>query len=255
MSGASDRGTTMKRSQDLLFTACLTTILAAAGSAIAIAAEEAALAQDLVKVKAADRVLAARWMQQPDSYVLRVAFDTSRKENRETANATAAVTVESAPAGPAPQPAAPPAYVAGPALERGDRGSFFLGNTIANLRGMDPVFCRTLTLVDGRRVAGEQSAPRPPPLPRPSTVNQPYRTAIRVPSMDVWLLKADGTQILPTTYSCDPKAAYPQTSSALEISYGFAAADVVRAVAAAIRIGSDYYIEKLQPLGPQPAAQ
>ncbi len=34
-----------------------------------------------------------------------------------------------------------------------DRGSFFIGNTIANLRGMDPTFgTRTLTLVDGRRV-------------------------------------------------------------------------------------------------------
>src|SRR5690606_28667023 len=31
--------------------------------------------------------------------------------------------------------------------------SFFIGNTIANLRGLDPAFgSRTLTLVDGRRV-------------------------------------------------------------------------------------------------------
>lgn len=34
-----------------------------------------------------------------------------------------------------------------------DRGSFFVGNTIANLRGLDPMFgSRTLTLIDGRRV-------------------------------------------------------------------------------------------------------
>jgi Ca-activated chloride channel family protein len=34
-----------------------------------------------------------------------------------------------------------------------DGGSFFIGNTVANLRGMDPAFGgRTLTLVDGRRV-------------------------------------------------------------------------------------------------------
>ncbi|HTQ36137.1 MAG TPA: TonB-dependent receptor [Steroidobacteraceae bacterium] len=34
-----------------------------------------------------------------------------------------------------------------------DRGSFFIGNTIANLRGLDPTFgTRTLTLVDGARV-------------------------------------------------------------------------------------------------------
>src|ERR1043165_972177 len=38
-------------------------------------------------------------------------------------------------------------------MERGDRGSLFIGNTIANLRGMDPTFgSRTLTLRDGRRV-------------------------------------------------------------------------------------------------------
>jgi outer membrane receptor protein involved in Fe transport len=34
-----------------------------------------------------------------------------------------------------------------------DRGSFFVGYTIANLRGLDPMFgTRTLTLIDGRRV-------------------------------------------------------------------------------------------------------
>ncbi len=34
-----------------------------------------------------------------------------------------------------------------------DRGSFFVGNTIANLRGLDPMFgSRTLTMIDGRRV-------------------------------------------------------------------------------------------------------
>jgi outer membrane receptor protein involved in Fe transport len=41
----------------------------------------------------------------------------------------------------------------GGGMDQLDRGSFFIGNTIANLRGMDPTFgTRTLTLVDGRRV-------------------------------------------------------------------------------------------------------
>ena len=41
----------------------------------------------------------------------------------------------------------------GGGMERLDRGSFFIGNTIANLRGLDPTFgSRTLTLIDGRRV-------------------------------------------------------------------------------------------------------
>jgi outer membrane receptor protein involved in Fe transport len=41
----------------------------------------------------------------------------------------------------------------GAGMESLDRGSFFIGNTIANLRGLDPTFgTRTLTLIDGRRV-------------------------------------------------------------------------------------------------------
>jgi outer membrane receptor protein involved in Fe transport len=39
-----------------------------------------------------------------------------------------------------------------------DRGSFFIGSTIANLRGMDPAFgSRTLTLIDGRRTVSSSS--------------------------------------------------------------------------------------------------
>jgi outer membrane receptor protein involved in Fe transport len=42
----------------------------------------------------------------------------------------------------------------GGGMDTMDRGSYFIGNTIANLRGLDPTFgSRTLTLVDGRRVA------------------------------------------------------------------------------------------------------
>ncbi len=41
----------------------------------------------------------------------------------------------------------------GGGLDVMDRQSYFIGNTIANLRGMDPTFgTRTLTLVDGRRM-------------------------------------------------------------------------------------------------------
>jgi outer membrane receptor protein involved in Fe transport len=40
----------------------------------------------------------------------------------------------------------------GGGMDTMDRGSYFIGNTIANLRGLDPTFgTRTLTLVDGRR--------------------------------------------------------------------------------------------------------
>lgn len=43
-----------------------------------------------------------------------------------------------------------------------DRSSFFIGETIANLRGLDPTFgVRTLTLVDGRRVVRTTPASGP----------------------------------------------------------------------------------------------
>jgi outer membrane receptor protein involved in Fe transport len=46
----------------------------------------------------------------------------------------------------------------GGGMEGIDRGSFFIGNTIANLRGLDPGFgSRTLTLVDGRRMPSTSS--------------------------------------------------------------------------------------------------
>ncbi len=39
-----------------------------------------------------------------------------------------------------------------------DRGTFFVGNTIANLRGLDPMFgSRTLTMIDGRRTVSTSS--------------------------------------------------------------------------------------------------
>lgn len=41
------------------------------------------------------------------------------------------------------------------------RSSFFIGNTIANLRGLDPCFgSRTLTLIEGRRVKSTPAVPR-----------------------------------------------------------------------------------------------
>ena len=46
----------------------------------------------------------------------------------------------------------------GSGLDVLDRQSFYIGNTIANLRGLDPAFgTRTLTLIDGRRVGSTSS--------------------------------------------------------------------------------------------------
>jgi outer membrane receptor protein involved in Fe transport len=46
----------------------------------------------------------------------------------------------------------------GGGMEGLDRGSYFIGSTIANLRGMDPAFgSRTLTMIDGRRVVSSSN--------------------------------------------------------------------------------------------------
>jgi hypothetical protein len=64
--------------------------------------------------------------------------------------------------------------------------------------------------------------------------------------VEVWLLRSDGTQILPEAYSCLPDP------DAVEVTYTFSAADSRMAVAAAIRIEGNFYIEKLQSLEPEP---
>jgi hypothetical protein len=65
----------------------------------------------------------------------------------------------------------------------------------------------------------------------------------------VWLLKADGTQIAPATYNCVYSSRQPPApNDVVSIWYGFPMAEGAQAVAAAIRIDDDFYIEKLQPL-------
>ena len=220
----------MKRPAKLHFCAYLATMAAATLPITTPAADSAAPTQVLVQVDIPDQVMAAHWTKLPDSHVLRVVLDRpANPVTREDASADR----------PAPTTltnASPPT--------RPDRGSFFIGDTIANLRGLDPVFgCRTLTLVDGRRAGGvHQSAPA---SSRPN-MNQPYPPKLKDPRVDVWLLKADGTQILPASYSCDLTRVDPSRAHA-EISYEFPLASTAQAVAAAIRIEDRYFIQKLQP--------
>jgi hypothetical protein len=221
----------MERPAKLLFRACLTTMLAAAEFNNLSAAESEASAQVLLEEDIPDQVTTAHLMRRPDTYVLRIVLDrppTPASKERASAEkpAPAAVTgANDATSTPV------------------NRDSFFIGNTIANLRGLDPTFgCRTLTLMDGRRVAGAQQA-APPPT---TAMNQPYPPKLKDPRVDVWLLKADGTQILPATYSCDwARPVSPKSRPHAEITYEFPRADADQAVAAAIRIEDRYFIEKL----------
>jgi hypothetical protein len=238
----------MNRRANLLFAACLATMAAGAGSEVIAAAEGAVETQDLLNVRAAGQVTAS-WTRQPDFYTLQVVMETAKPRPPRAST-------------PASQPESQPPPSNAVRDVSPDRSSFFIGNTIANLRGLDPSFgCRTLTLVDGRRAVGGQT---PAPVARPAPLIQSYPPRIKYPRIEVWLLKAGGTQILPVAYSCVPvPAAGGAQSSPLsalrsgsdEVSYRYSVADSAQAVAAAIRIDNDFYIEKLQPLEFRPPGQ
>jgi hypothetical protein len=262
----------MKRPAKLLFVACLATMVAGACSEVIAAADGAVATQDLVNVGAAGQVTAS-WSRLPDFYTLQVVMEDSKPRpprasppanpiEGQPPQVRAPVSAAEALQNLAPQnvPGIPTPNAVGNVSA--DRTQYFIGNTIANLRGLDPAFgCRTLTLVDGRRaVGGLPPAPSAPPAP----VVQSYPPRIKHPRIEVWLLKADGTQILPAAYTCVPLPAVqgdpasPPTalrSRSQEISYRYSVADSTQAVAAAIRIDNDFYIEKLQPLESRPAGQ
>lgn len=189
----------------ILSNAVLVSCAAMAVSAFSAAAENGI--HDLVNARASGKFERIVWLSGPNNYSLQ--FVPLRPK---ATNAPANMT------NPPPASGAPEA----------GQSSFFIGNTNANLRGLDPKFNfdppRLLTLVDGRRIGAGQAG-RPP-----------------APRIQVWLLRADGTQILPTwnpTYKL----------------YSVPAAEGVQAVAAAIQIDDEYYIDKLQPLEPMAPAQ
>jgi len=210
------------------------------GSVAAAEIESAAL--ELAQVETSSQVQDARWLRYPESYVLQVVLDSTKYKLREAnadADAAAMATIRETP-----QAAAP------------DRPSFFVSRTIASL-GADPwIACsRPLGLVDGRRPGQPSVAPQPPER---SFMNQSFPPRYKERRIDVWLLKADGTQILPASYSCDagPVPTLRQAAAPVEVSYQYPLAQAAQAVAAAIRIDDSYYIEKLQrPPPATPAAQ
>lgn len=233
----------MMRSRGSLIHAGILLTLAA-GSAGVAAGEPQVLAQDLVQVRSSNQVMAAMWTRRPDSYTLQLVLDRSRY-------GLAAAPVASGGANTASRVATSPSD------DTASRPSFFIGNTIANLRGLDPAFgCRTLTLVDGRRSVPTSNAAAGAPPPAVAAVASP--AVLRPPSVQVWLLRADGTQILPIGNSPPLPATtrcVPGRTISDEVLFRFPVADSAQAVAAAVRIGNDFYIEPLRPLESPPAAQ
>jgi hypothetical protein len=152
----------MNRLQSVTTTACLAAMI----SAVAVAAEENSATQDLRNVQASAQVKFARWTRKTEEHVLLVSLDRSfvapsRKGPVSDATSTTVTEMPDRMPPRPPDPATP-----GTDPEAGGRPSYFVGRTIANLRGLDPVFCgRTLTLIDGRRIGSNQpQPPRPGPV-------------------------------------------------------------------------------------------
>lgn len=250
----------MKHPARLFVTACLATIIAGAGSGVASAAEVSATQQDLANVKTSDQVISATWKRQQGFYTLQIVIDQSRFPVR----AASLAAVDGRPTNvttdlnsevmrqlgvvdvASPQLAAPPGTP--------ERASYFIGNTIANLRDLDPAFCgRTLTLVDGRRgQVVQHSNVALPPGALPIAATPPGMRDRRV---EVWLLKAGGAQLQPDSYVCEAGSRTSRERNDVSVSYGYVIPDDAQPVAASIRIGDAFYIEKLQPLASAPAVQ
>jgi len=133
-----------------------------------------------------------------------------------------------------------------------DRGSFFIGSTIACLRGLDPTFGgRTLTLIDGRRAPNQpgEAIPAPPVIPASSAPALPPPAAADI---QVWVLHKDGSIILPQRKSpVDPDrkyCGYGRCESGFV--YGFDLSVGRNAVAVAYKMGDDVHIQKLEPFAP-----
>jgi hypothetical protein len=226
----------MMRPARLLLASCLAAT-AASVSGFATGAEGVEAQQELVNVKVAKHVLSAAWMRLPDSYTLQVVIDRSMPAVM--VDIPAALRLLPQNVSPSrPQPI--PLWQEDAPYSR-DRGSQFIAETIANLRNLDVSLCgRTLTIDDGRRTAPAQRAEAPGTIPLP-----PGFWDNRV---QVWLLNAGGALIQNATYLCDDPGRNSPDRSDFLISYGYSLADGAQAVAAAIRIGDEFYIEKLKPL-------
>jgi len=231
----------MKRPARFLLASCLAAAVASVSGSV-MSAEGVEAQQELVNVKAAKHVLSAVWTRQPDSYTLQVVIDRSMPRVMvDVRDALRSVPPPKLSDQPQPIPNWEP-----DAPSKADRASAFIANTIANLRGLaDASPCgRTLTIVDGRRTVPGQRAQAPGTVPLPP--------GFRDNRVEVWLLGVGGVQIQPATYHCDDPGRNSPDRTDFPISYGYSVADGAQAVAAAIRIGDDFYIEKLQPLAPPP---
>jgi hypothetical protein len=216
----------MKRPAKLLLAACLVNMVV--GSAFAAAAEGVAVEQDLPAVKASSLVTSAAWKRQADSYTLQLGLD--RLKYLGFVNLSDALKsmppTTSTRTQPVPIPNWRPNWQSDLAAQSLERASNFIAETIANLRRLDPTFgSRTLGVED----VGDHR-------------------------VEAWLLKADGSVIQPSARTSEVAGTAAPARNDISISFTYSAAEAAQAVAIAIKIDNDFYIEKLQPLA-APAVQ
>jgi hypothetical protein len=216
----------MNRAGMLLRSMCVAAIVGTVPLFVA-AADAPVVARELIAVRESGKVNAALWRRQDDVFILELKVDP------------------------------------------------FIGNTIACLRGLDPSFgaspSASTTPPQGQssrsppfsvadalnRLVPQNVATYMPFVVADTDLNLPgsTQTVQRRPKVvQVWLLRADGAQILPSARSdglskedlCRARRDPRTGMSEDEITYTFPVAGNEQAVALAIQIDEGFYIEKLR---------
>ena len=192
----------MRRSAGFFLMACLA--LNGASASEAAATTGVVALQQFRAVLASGQATAARWMRGPDSYLLQVVLERRRSN-----------------------------AIPDPGLEPADHAKEFIANTIRELRELEPWMpcSRPPSRYD----------PRETPDTSIKYMNQSFPPQFRERRLDVWLLKVDGTQVHPVTYSCATDIIVGHA----EVTYKFPLTEAQQAAAVAVRIDENYYIEKL----------
>jgi len=128
------------------------------------------------------------------------------------------------------------------------RGGYFIGNTITNLRGLDPTFgARTLALTDGRSVLNDETQPAATraPVEVRNTAAPAEPKKWTAPAIQAWLLRPDGTIIMPLA-SATPTSG-PGDTVPRESLFSFPLSATREASAVAVNIDGEYRVQKLEP--------
>lgn len=192
-------------------------LVLAGGSAVAMDSPDTSGALDLENVKSANQVTAARWLKQPNAYVLQVVLNGTPDSLRNMTRPVSPVMLETSQK-----------------LQR--LGMVNIREALQELVPQDDADVRSS--IETCEALQDLPTFRTCDQVRAGLGEEPALACARV---QVWLLMADGTQILPPHQRC---MAHP--TSEVDFSYAFSLADGAQAVAAAVRVGDQFYIDKLQ---------